>query len=56
MLLFELDAALFQLEEREPELDPSFQLLPRRAAFAQPALFFVYFLSKHLLMIQPLLT
>jgi hypothetical protein len=33
MLLFEFDAALFQFEQREPELDPLFQLPPRRTAF-----------------------
>jgi hypothetical protein len=33
MLLFEFDAALFQFEQREPELDPLFQLPPRRDAF-----------------------
>jgi hypothetical protein len=33
MLLFEFDAALFQFEQREPELTPLFQLPPRRDAF-----------------------
>ena len=32
MLLFEFDAALFQFEQREPELDVLFQLPPRIAA------------------------
>jgi hypothetical protein len=36
MLLFEFDAALFQFEQREPELDPLFQLPPRSDAFTQP--------------------
>jgi hypothetical protein len=33
MLLFEFDAALFQLEQREPEFDVLFQLPPKIAAF-----------------------
>lgn len=33
MLLFEFDAALFQLEYREPEFDPLFQLPPRMTAY-----------------------
>jgi len=32
MLLFEFDAALFQFEQREPELESLFQLPPNRAA------------------------
>jgi hypothetical protein len=31
MLLFEFDAALFQLEHREPEFEPLFQLPPNSA-------------------------
>jgi len=32
MLLFEFDAALFQLEDREPEFTPLFQLPPKFTA------------------------
>lgn len=32
MLLFEFDAALFQFEQREPALEPLFQLPPKRDA------------------------
>jgi hypothetical protein len=32
MLLFEFDAALFQFEHREPDLEPLFQLPPKRTA------------------------
>lgn len=32
MLLFEFEAALFQFEQRDPELDVLFQLPPNRAA------------------------
>lgn len=33
MLLFEFEAALFQFEQREPELAPLFQLPPKSTAY-----------------------
>ena len=46
MLLLAIDGALFQLAQREPELDPLFQLPPRMTALPssplQPATFLLF--------------